>query len=140
MTGEAQQVSTEDFEKAFDAKLLMFLTNSSQPSGTDSDGEGSSGPAGKSDELNLHETDDGVLYFKGYPECDYLRQVSYIRFNTDFAHPNFIFSRTPILLLTLMFCAHFSIRLTLCCTSGTSLATSLLPSFRCRVSPMKLTL
>ena len=77
MTGEAQQVSAEDFEKAFDAKLLMFLTNSSQPSGADSDGEGSSGPAGKSTELNIFETPDGVLYFKGYPECDYLRQVSY---------------------------------------------------------------
>ena len=76
MTGEAQQASTEDFQKAFDAKLLEHLTVGCQASGSDSDGESSSGPAGKSSELNIHESADGVLYFKGYPECDYLRQVS----------------------------------------------------------------
>ena len=80
MTGEAQQALTEDFQKAFDDKLLMHLTSGSQASGSDSDGEGSSGPAGKSTELNIHETDDGVLFFKGYPECDFLRQVSHLSY------------------------------------------------------------
>ena len=53
MTGEAQQASNEDFQKAFDVKLLEHLTSGSQASGSDSDGEGSSGPPGKSTDLNI---------------------------------------------------------------------------------------
>ena len=70
---------SEDLRKTFDANLLQHLTTGCQAaSGSDSDGEGSSGPsAGKSDDLNIHEWEDSRLYFKGYPECDYLRQVSF---------------------------------------------------------------
>ena len=88
MTGEVAQVcvgggasshqvaiSSEDILKAFDGKLLKHLTSASQlwSSGSDSDGEGSSGPPGKSEELNIAERGTDELYFKGFPECDYLR-------------------------------------------------------------------
>ena len=77
VTGEDTNASNdEDFQKAFDSKLLQHLTSGCQAISSDSDGEGSSGPPGKSSELNIREAADGRLYFKGYPECDYLRQVS----------------------------------------------------------------
>ena len=63
----------EDFMKAFDDKLLEHLTSASLCYSSDSDGEGSTGPPGKLDELNIHEHSDGRLYFKGFPECDFLR-------------------------------------------------------------------
>ena len=77
MTGAAPQASMEDFSKAFDAKLLEHLTIGLQMNSSDSDGDGSSGgPPGKSSDLNIHQWPDETLYFKGYPECDFLRQVS----------------------------------------------------------------
>lgn len=63
--------------KAFDPELLDHLTSGSLNFSSDSDGEGSSsGPPGKKEQINICEYEDGQLYFKGYPECDYLRQVS----------------------------------------------------------------
>lgn len=73
MTGESPFATSEDFMKVFDGELLQHLTSGSQPSSIDSDGEGSSGPPGKGEKLNICENDDGTLFFKGYPECDYLR-------------------------------------------------------------------
>ncbi len=67
----------EDFMKVFDNKLLEHLTSASLCYSSDSDGEGSTGPPGKKTDLNIYQQiSDGRLYFKGFPECDYLRQVS----------------------------------------------------------------
>ena len=75
MAGENSYTNTEDFLKAFDPDLLAHLISDSQPSGSsDSEGEGSSGPPGKQVELNIRESqDDGRLYFKGFPDCDFIR-------------------------------------------------------------------
>lgn len=79
MTGAAPQASMEDFSKAFDAKLLEHLTIGLQMNSSDSDGDGSSGgPPGKSSDLNIHQWPDETLYFKGYPECDFLRQINIV--------------------------------------------------------------
>ena len=73
----SQNHKPEDMLKAFDPELLDHLTSGSLNFSSDSDGEGSSsGPPGKKEQINICEYEDGLLYFKGYPECDYLRQVS----------------------------------------------------------------
>ena len=73
----SQSDKPEDMLKAFDPELLDHLTSGSLNFSSDSDGEGSSsGPPGKKDQVNICEHEDGRLYFKGYPECDFLRQVS----------------------------------------------------------------
>ena len=76
MAGENSYTNTEDLLKAFEPELLAHLVSDSQPSGSDSDGEGSSGPPGKQVNLNIVEHDEGRLYFKGFPDCDFVRQVS----------------------------------------------------------------
>lgn len=78
MTGTSSLGQTEDFLKAYDEKLLLHLTIGCQTYSSDSEGEGSSGPPGKSDLLNIHEWENGGLYYKGYPECDFLRQINIV--------------------------------------------------------------
>jgi len=54
MLEDTHASGNEDFQKAFDPKLLQHLTSGCNASNSDSDGEGSSGPPGKSDELNIY--------------------------------------------------------------------------------------
>ena len=75
----ADNLKSEDLVKAFDPELLEHLTSGSLNFSSDSDSEGgSSGPPGKKDDLNICEHTNGRLYFKGYPECDFLRQINIV--------------------------------------------------------------
>ena len=75
----ADNLKPMDRLKAFDPALLEHLTSGSLNFSSDSDSEGgSSGPPGKKDDLNIAAHGDGHLYFKGYPECDFLRQINIV--------------------------------------------------------------
>ena len=86
LIGDAHQ-KPQDVLKVFDPGLLELIISGSLNYSSDSEGEASiSGPPGRKDDLNISQTSNGQLYFKGYPECDFLRQVSLINYRVCLAH------------------------------------------------------